>query len=368
TIIIYFKIDCNKILYAKENNSNLFYANINIEYNLYKNYNLKQAVESKKILIKDSIYDKNKKDITDSLFLNTSDEGQYLIEIKVFDINKQSLCESWLDFKRTANNSEYDFLICNSDNTPLFRKYITDNEKIIIKTNNKLNSKLYIKHYPDILPIALPPFSVNGEKPIIVKSDSLFILNLKEGCSDLLSLKNKGVYFCQIDTANKSGTTILRYNNKFPAISEIEQMLYPLRYITEKNEYEQLYLAKDKKKAIDNFWIEQAGNNDRARELIRKYYNRVEEANNYFTTFVEGWKSDRGIIYIVFGAPKIVYKYINKGTYYEQWIYGTENSNIRNIVFDFFKDETPFSNNDYTLLRSENYKSTWYMAVQSWRR
>ena len=39
---------------------------------------------------------------------------------------------------------------------------------------------------------------------------------------------------------------------------------------------------------------------ERARSLIKTYYSRVEKANEMFTSHVEGWKTDRGMISIIF--------------------------------------------------------------------
>ncbi len=65
-------------------------------------------------------------------------------------------------------------------------------------------------------------------------------------------------------------------------------MIEPLRYITSKKEYQGLVDAEDVKEALDEFWLDNASNPDRARELIKHFYNRVEYANIYFSSFDEG--------------------------------------------------------------------------------
>ena len=62
------------------------------------------------------------------------------------------------------------------------------------------------------------------------------------------------------------------------------------------------------KAALDDFWIKCGGNVDKARELIRIYYTRVLYSNYYFTSYKEGWRSERGMIYIIYGPPDKVYK------------------------------------------------------------
>ena len=47
---------------------------------------------------------------------------------------------------------------------------------------------------------------------------------------------------------------------------------------------------------------------EQAKELIRIYYNRVFFSNYYFTSDREGWKTDSGMIFIVYGPPNTFYK------------------------------------------------------------
>ncbi|MCE9540005.1 MAG: GWxTD domain-containing protein, partial [Bacteroidetes bacterium] len=90
--------------------------------------------------------------------------------------------------------------------------------------------------------------------------------------------------------------------------------------------------------------------------------NRVQDANLYFTSYLEGWKTDRGMIYLIYGSPNVTYKTANS----ETWIYGEEN-NINSLSYTFSKTNNPFTNNDFTLDRSVVYKQSWYTAVDIWR-
>ena len=120
--------------------------------------------------------------------------------------------------------------------------------------------------------------------------------------------------------------------------------------------------SSNKKQAIDDFWLDIGGSNERARELLKKYYGRVTESNKLFTSHQPGWQTDRGMIYIVFGAPSTMHKY-NDG---ETWIYGNE-SQSNSIRFNFKKVINPFSDNDFIMEGSEYYKDAWYNAVEYWR-
>ena len=119
---------------------------------------------------------------------------------------------------------------------------------------------------------------------------------------------------------------------------------------------------KNFKTAVDSFWLYAGGSHDRARELVRKYYHRVEDANDFFSSYIEGWRTDRGLIYIVYGPPNIVYKSSNS----ENWVYGAEN-NFNSLTFSFLKVINPFTDNDYRLERSQFLKKSWFNSVEMWR-
>jgi GWxTD domain-containing protein len=136
-----------------------------------------------------------------------------------------------------------------------------------------------------------------------------------------------------------------------------------VRYLTDGEEYKEIFNSQFPKESLDGFWLKNSGSIDKALEMIREYYNRVEIANHLFVSFCEGWKTDRGIIYLIFGPPNVVYRSDTE----EQWTYGEAN-NYRSLQFVFYKVLNPFTDNDYVLQRQSNYKPYWYNAVQQWRR
>ena len=139
------------------------------------------------------------------------------------------------------------------------------------------------------------------------------------------------------------------------------QMIAASRFIMNKEEYQKLVDAPDKQTAIESFWMGLAGNGDRAKELIKRYYNRVQDANTFFSSHMEGWKTDMGMIYIIYGTPAKTYKTNNM----ETWEYNIQNAPP--LTFRFEKINNPFSENRYKLQRSPQYKDPWTIAVSSWR-
>ncbi len=139
-------------------------------------------------------------------------------------------------------------------------------------------------------------------------------------------------------------------------------MLPPLRYITSMQEWERICSATNKRTAVEKFWLDAAGDRERARDAIRAYYGRVESANRNFTSHVEGWRTDRGLVHIIFGPPSTVRR-TEKG---EVWTYGEEN-NLMSLSFNFHKRNGDFTDNDYVLDRDPMFKGAWYRNVESWR-
>lgn len=152
------------------------------------------------------------------------------------------------------------------------------------------------------------------------------------------------------------------FEDEFPYIGNLEQMVDPIRYISTTSEFKKVKNSVNLKKEVDQFWLKIGKDENTAKELIRTYYSRVEMANLNFSSYKEGWKTDRGIIFIVYGQPTNIYKDIFK----EVWTYGEEN-NILSVKFTFQKIRSEESNNIYILNRDEDFKSNWYRAVDDWR-
>lgn len=112
----------------------------------------------------------------------------------------------------------------------------------------------------------------------------------------------------------------------------------------EKNMYSKLRGVEAKRRFIGLFWARRGGI-----EFRKKYLDRVEQANEKFTTrFLPGWRTDRGRVYIIYGPPDEVerYPYSENMKPYEIWHY----YNLQGGVIFVFGDRTGFGS--YELLHS----------------
>jgi GWxTD domain-containing protein len=265
-----------------------------------------------------------------------------------------------------ANKMDYlgkqNFLVRDPSNGHiLFSPWFDTNMRVAIQCFHPIN-KLFVKVYRNNFPIAAPPFSADEYESPQLSADSIFSIPQHNGLF-VIYLKSKGIYHIMADSNDVEGLTLFRFDDGYPQISQAYQMVAPLRYISSNDEFAKLAGSKNPKQDVDNFWITAAGGSkDRARELIRNYYTRIQDANRYFTSYQEGWKTDRGMIYLIFGMPNSIYR-SSSG---EVWTYGEERNYLA-LTFTFVKLDNPFSDNDYALQRAATYRNLWYNAVDLWR-
>jgi len=230
--------------------------------------------------------------------------------------------------------------------------------------NGDSPEKLRCMLYCDSFSIPVPAYlfeSTNAQK---LDADSVFVPELMDANRHLYTttLSKEGLYFFTADSDSANGFTIICTRQAYPDVNTYDAMAEPIRYISTQKEFKKMLEAENKTAAIEQFWLDIGKQQDHTRNLIRRYYSRVQIANTLFTSHTEGWKTDRGMIYIVFGPPTIVYR----NSIVESWIYGEEN-NYFSITFNFKKMQNKFSNNDFVLERTPVYKDNWFRAVDIWR-
>ncbi len=216
---------------------------------------------------------------------------------------------------------------------------------------------LQVSYYNNPFPAAAPAFSTAQAKvSITIKPDSAFSLVERT----IFGFRKKGLYLAQQDTSSAEGIAF-RVEEDYPKLGKIETLTGPLIYISTKQETEKLRQAGNDKKKFDQVILTITGNSERARTFMRSYFKRVELANLYFSSYKEGWKTDRGMIYIIFGLPEEVYSFDDR----EVWEYKNDNANIR---FQFVKSPTLFDPDNYVLIRDKKFTDTWYEMVDLWRK
>jgi len=360
---VFYELNLSSFLYEKPDGESNFSSRFKIRYELFDAFKGGNRIDSGSFVFTDSLYYGVDKIFNHDFEVKTIYPGDFVLNLVIEDLNRKKSFMTFLEISNQSDFSRENFIKLNASNEIIYEDYIRGDQAFRIRTNSNDYSKFLVRYYNRDFPIAVPPFVEDERKTFRYRADSIFVININNGITDLITLVNHGFYHFQIDTSSRDGLTVFRYYDDFPAVNEAEHMLMPLKYLTTKKELEKLEQSPNIKNAVDDFWIENSGNQDRAKVMIQKYYTRVQDANQYFSSYLEGWKTDRGIIYIVQGTPNVVYRDTN----YEQWIYGEE-GNIMSITFNFVKVNNPFTNNDFLLDKSPVYKETWYRAVNNWRR
>lgn len=216
---------------------------------------------------------------------------------------------------------------------------------------------LIVSLYENEFPAAGPPFSTaQARVPAVMKPDTLF--NIPSDTT--LAFNRKGLYLIQQDTASASGLAF-RIEDDYPKLGRLESLHGPMIYICTRQEYDRLRLAGSDKTQFDKIILSITGNTDRARIFMRSFFRRVEQANTYFSSYKEGWKTDRGMIYIIYGLPDEVYLFNDR----EVWEY--KNAHYRGR-FTFAKASTLFDPENYVLIRDNKFKDNWYELIDLWRK
>lgn len=167
---------------------------------------------------------------------------------------------------------------------------------------------------------------------------------------------NLGNYFLKVILRDSSGkdydyslkSFLSRWYGVPSSITNLDKAVDQMIYIANTEEISYINAAEDrleKAKRFVAYWGKYDSNpSDQYNPVFNEYYNRVTMANANFTTYsLEGWRSDRGMVFIILGAPDNIdrhpFEYYAKP--YETWQYYNLNKSF------LFVDNTGFG--DYRL-------------------
>ncbi|MBN1107459.1 MAG: GWxTD domain-containing protein [Bacteroidales bacterium] len=308
-----------------------------------------------------------------NISLRVSPGIKYIAEVKILDRLRSLVMQSFVPFNTLSLTNSYNYRARGHfGKNELFNPVLRVDEFVNLSWLRGLADSLYIAYYKPYTTIPDPPSMILPEKAIDYGPDTTIALPY----SDTLPIMfpKRGIYLCSVDSNLAEGYSFFNFGPSFPQMNAPETMIEALAYLASEVEMRNLLSAERPKMALDEFWIKCGGNVERARELIRIYYTRVVYANYYFTSYKEGWRTERGMIYIIYGPPDKVYK----GPEGENWGYrkpviksswGTRYKVQEDYLwFTFKKKEATFSDNDYFISRSETLVTFWEQAIDSWRK
>ena len=299
----------------------------------------------------------SEKEINDSIseclhkFKLDCNESDFVLEVNVFSTNRQ-LLYSDLSLVNNKNGQNTIYLLDENENYLIDDNVKIDTKYRIISTEQ---SDCNISYFSSGLSPAPPPYSQNEGFFNPKEAEVTEKLELKN--RDFFQFNRTGTYYIYTNDNQENGVFVSVFHKDFPIISQLKDLILATRFITKNEEYKKLLNAENPKTVLDEFWLSRNKNESEAKQLIKTYYNRAKEANRLFSYAKEGWKTDMGMIFIIFGRPAMVKKFSNKII----WYY-SQSAGRGPVEFVF---ENRFG--QAVLERSENYRDAWNAEILKWR-
>ena len=280
-------------------------------------------------------------------------EPVYWIAIEVVNLNNNNFYSDVIIVDQLHDNNQ-SIHVMTPNRVPILKEYVDKYQKIYLTHRLPTVDTFYIKYYNEVHKPAPPPFSTKGlQFNPKSRSDTTFIIT----SGQLFEIHRQGLYFIQANQKSRDGVYLNCFDEDFPRLAHSDDLVKSIRYITKDKEYKKLRNARSKKLALDDFWLEIGGTKAHAKSLLRAYYNRIQTTNEYFSTYKEGWKTDRGVVYTIFGPPQR----IQKNHRHEYWFYRfPERGESIDIYFQKIDGQ-------FILRRTNDLEPYWNMRIYEWR-
>lgn len=359
-------IDGSQLLYVRDGREDFFLSHFKLSWYLFESFQSRNLIDSAQIRYTDTLHIDGPGMLTRETKIPAMAGNRYVLFLELEDLNRRTRFHDVVFLDKSHPFTSQFFVFHDNENNEFASPFFLPlNETFQIRYGKEINFDMTVNLYPPLPQIPPPPYVLIENQlinPEELEPDTIFMAGFSQGRSSLTTSKPGFYHFHEVNNPSH-GFSAFAFFQGYPQMEDAAEMIKALRYITSRDEYEQLFAHDDARYALERFWNRTAGNPDRAQELIIRYFNRVENANILFTSFVPGWQTDRGMIYIIFGPPHKVHKSDDR----ETWEY-TEGMNLPSARFVFHYSENNFSNNHFLLERSPGFRSIWNHAVSVWRR
>jgi GWxTD domain-containing protein len=286
---------------------------------------------------------------------------RYLLRLQATDLNRGSIGLEYLFVDKTSVFSGQNFKVVSlTTGYPKFMHFFRPGEKFSVNYRDPSADSIFVDYFSLASELPRPPITASADYTMNYTPDTSFVFPLVD--SALYNLRRKGMYFVRVDRDHEEGLSLFNFGGTFPEVKTPDELMEPLFYLATMAEYRDLRKEANRKLAVDNFWLKMGNSMERSRELIRIYYNRVIYSNLYFTSNKEGWKTDQGMIFILFGPPSRIQM---TGTG-ERWYYFARRRN-NPVEFRFDRQPDAFMNQNLVWVKTTDSQVYWNEAVRSWR-
>ena len=281
------------------------------------------------------------------------------ITIKDLKTNNNTTNDCLLRFQ-SGKVGDYFMFFDKTGSKPLAKNYFSVEDTVILKSLDNRSQTFKAFRYKYEFEAAISPMSTTprtASKSLYV--DSSFVV----ASNTPLVLLSEALYYFSKDTTEVYGIGMVVADKRFPKVTRPEKLVRPLIYMSTNAETNDLYNSKEPKRTLDNYWLNiTQGNQVTAKRTIKAFYQRVEKANRLFTTYKDGWKTDKGMVFIIMGDPAKITRTKDK----EIWTYNRA-SQYSELNFTFTKRSNQFADDHYELQRYAEYQSIWFPTVEQWR-
>ena len=277
-----------------------------------------------------------------------------MLQLELRDLQKQRTRMVYCNFDRREKASWLDWRIKEKDNY-IDRSWVQQGSKGGVAFVDATQQTFLLRYYSMPSNMPLPPFSkadVVVQMPQLYKQHSITKEQLNE-----IEWENEGILRISHPDYPGTGRTLSIFSPSFPALGSKEERLRSWMYLMQRDE-----VAAVSEQGMAFFWAKLGVDKKQSERLEQAWMLRIQQANQLFSTYTPGWKTDRGMIYTIFGPPITVY---NNGKA-EEWNYPVK-SGQQPLSFRFVKAASEFSNEEYLLERKPSYALYWYKAIETWR-
>lgn len=362
--VLYIRAYPAELRFSETNEQAEYRALLHLRYELIRLEDNEQEnvlVDSASVVYKLTRRDERSTAFFASLTIPVTQGQRYLLMIETRDLNRGSMGLEYLYVdKRNAYSAQNFKVISMFSGYPKFMRFFLPGERFNVRYRDQSVDSIFVKFYSIESELPRPPITATSDYTINYTPDTSFIFPLIDTAS--YNLMREGMYQIQVDPERDEGLALMNFGGSFPEVKTPDELMEPLFYITTLAEYRDLRKKPNRKLAVDDFWLKTGNNMEKSRELLRIYYNRVVYSNLYFTSNKEGWKTDRGMIFILFGPPNRI-RMTGTG---ESWYYFAKRKS-KTVEFRFTRQHDAFSIQNLVWSKTTESQVYWNEAVRSWR-
>ncbi len=296
-----------------------------------------------------------------SLTIPVRQGKRYLIKLETTDLNRGSIGLEYLYVDKTSPIGAQNFKVVSSySGYPKFMRFFLTGEKFNVVYRDRGVDSIYVDFFKPENELPRPPITATSDYTMKYVPDTSYVFPMIDTVD--YDLRREGMYLVKVDREDEMGLTLFNFGGSFPEVKNPRELMEPLFYLATLAEYRDLRTQPNRKLAVDNFWLKLGNSIEKSRELIRIYYNRVVYSNLYFSSNKEGWKTDQGMIFILFGPPSRIQMAGNGESWY---YYAKRKSKV--VEFKFMREQDAFSDQNMKWQKTTDSQMYYNEAIRSWK-